>query len=269
MIKTKEEIRSAKKAAFEVVSLDLIDDPKNPLRSDLTPESVAELVSSIRQWGIIEPLVVQRKGQRFEVIAGHRRLVAAGIVGAVQAPCYIIDVSEEEAEFVKIHENMYREDILPGDQAEHFSGLMKNHKLTPLKIAKLIGKSDSYVTERLQILSYPDPLREALDSKQIKFSVARALYRMKDINILKELLDYAVRSGITEDLATQWVNDRNKTLQHSADPNPTDPLNPDSTIYPEQFTECVYCTKACKLADAAIVYMHPDCLNQTNPNLTL
>jgi len=269
MPKTKEEIRSHKKATFDVISLDLIDDPKNPLRSDLTPESVADLVTSIRQWGIIEPLVVQRKGQRFEVVAGHRRLVAAGIVGAVQAPCYIIDVSEEEAEFVKIHENMYREDILPGDQAEHFSGLMKHHKLTPLKIAKLIGKSESYVSDRLQILLYPEPLREALDSKQIKFSVARALYKMKNVDVLKELLGYAIKSGITSDLAEQWVNDRNKQLHPIESDGEYSVLDPDSTVYPEQHSECVYCTKPVKLADAAIVYMHPDCLNSVNTNVTL
>ena len=269
MVKTKDEIRSDRKATFEAISLDLIDDPKNPLRTDLTPESVAELVSSIRLWGIIEPLVVKRKGQRFEVIAGHRRLVAAGIVGAVQAPCYIIDVSDEESEFVKIHENMYREEIAPGDQAEHFNGLMKHHKLTPGKIAKLIGKSDDYVLDRLKILSYPEPLREALDSKQIKFAVAKEFYKLGDLPKLSEYLGYAIKGGISADLAKRWVDEWNLKQQALANLNGGGQDTTDSATYPEQETQCVYCAKPCKLADAAIVYMHPQCLAGVNPNVSL
>ena len=259
-------VGSGRKTGFEVISLDLIDDPVRPLRSDLSPESVAELVASIRQWGVIEPLVVRRKGERFEVIAGHRRLVSAGIADLAQVPCYIINVSDEEAEFVKIHENLYRQEISPSDQAEHFSYLIQRLKLTPAKIARLIQKSETFVSERLQILSYPPELKEAMDSGLIKFSVAREFYRIKEMDKLREYLGYAVRSGIVPSLARKWVDDYLRPLQVITPVEGAVQNQGEEPVYPEQQTTCIYCTEALKLGDAAIVYMHPDCLTRVTQN---
>jgi ParB family chromosome partitioning protein len=262
----KEENHQLSGGNFEVISIDLIDDPKNPIRTDLSPETLQELIASIRQFGIIEPLVVKRVKERFEVIAGHRRLVAAGHADLIQVPCYIFNVPEEEAEFVKIHENMYREEINPSDQAEHFSYLIQHFKLSPAKIAKLIGKSETFVSERLQILSYPEELREALDLGKIKYSVAREFYRLKDIDKLREYLNYAIRSGIVPSLAKQWVEDFNKQQQPASLPTIQGDEQTEIPHYQEQQTTCVYCTETVPLSAAEIVYIHPICLKEITKN---
>ena len=95
----------------KTIVLDRIKDPAAPLRSDLSHEAVNDLVQSIKQVGIIEPLVVRKKGDDFEVIAGHRRLVAAGIAGLTEVPCIIVKASDEQAEVLKLHENLNRNDI--------------------------------------------------------------------------------------------------------------------------------------------------------------
>ena len=150
------------KTEFKVLSLDLIDDPMRPIRSDLSPESVADLVISIRQVGIIEPLVVKPVNGRFEVIAGHRRLVAATICEIGLVPCYIVDADPQVAELLKIHENLFRQEISPADEAKFYDFLIQHHKLTPAKVAGMISKSQSYVFARLQILEYPEELPNAL-----------------------------------------------------------------------------------------------------------
>ena len=254
------------KGNFEVISLDLIDDPAKPIRTDLSPETLQELIASIRQFGIIEPLVVKRVGQRFEVIAGHRRLVAAGHADLIQVPCYIFDVPPEEGEFIKIHENLYREEINPSDQAEHFSYLIQQYKLSPAKIAKLIGKSETFVSERLQILSYPEELREALDLGKVKYSVAREFYRLKDIDKLIEYLGYAIKSGIVPSLARQWVDDFNAQQQPPPETTITENGEIENPVYIEQQTTCVYCTETLKLSEADIVYIHPLCLTKVLQN---
>lgn len=251
---------------FQVISIDLINDPEKPIRTDLSPETLQDLISSIRQFGIIEPLVVKRVGERFEVIAGHRRLVSAEHAGLIEVPCYIFNVAPEEAEFVKIHENMYREEINPSDQAEHFSYLIQQYKLSPAKIAKLIGKSETFVSERLQILSYPEELREALDLGKIKYSVAREFYRIKDIDKLREYLNYAIRSGIVPSLAKQWVEDYNREKIPFTPAPETGEENGEPPAYIEQQTTCVYCTETLKLSEAEIVYMHPICLTEVTKN---
>jgi len=249
-------------ADFKIISLDLIDDPERPIRHDLSPESVEDLVISIRQVGIIEPLVVKPKGNRYEVIAGHRRLVAAGIANLAQVPCYIVKVSNEQAELLKIHENLYRADIKPSDEADHFKYMIQTHKLSPVRIAKLIGKSESYVNERLAIFNYPPELRFALDKGQIKFTVAREFARMEDIGKMREYLHYAIRSGITSDLARQWVMDWRRSITEPTMQESEVILEGGQVPVIEHFSTCVYCQQPIKLTEANVVYIHDKCLTE-------
>ncbi len=251
-------------ADFLVISLDLIDDPERPMRSDLSPESVADLVLSIKQVGIIEPLVVKRKNDRFEIIAGHRRIVAAGIAGLAQVPCYIVDVTKEQGELLKIHENLYRADVKPSDEAEHFKYLIEHHKLTPTRISKLINKSDSYVLERLAIFNYPPELKYALDNGEIKFSVAREFGKMDDVIKMREFLKYAIVSGITPDVARRWVQEY-RTSQDPASSPPETAISADPTSGTiECLSTCIYCQQPLNLKEANVVYIHDRCLSEAN-----
>lgn len=251
---------------FKVISLDLIDDPEKPLRADLSPESVEDLVISIRQVGIIEPLVVKPKGDRFEIIAGHRRLVASTIADLAEVPCYILNVDDEQKEFIKIHENLYRAEVSPSDQAEHFAYLISHHKLSPAKIAQLTHKSDAYVNDRLNILNYPQELSEALNKGDINFSVAREFYRLKDKEKTIEYLEYATKSGLTPMLAKRWVEDYLRTMEAQQQTNSivATPTATDTPI--ESVTTCLYCTKPVKLAEAIISYLHQECHKEVAPN---
>ena len=249
---------------FKIIPLDLIDDPERPVRSDLSPESVEDLVLSIRQVGIIEPLVVKPRGERYEVIAGHRRLVAATIADLAQAPCYIVNADKTQTELLKIHENLYRANIRPSDEAEHFKYLIEKHKLSPVRIAKLISRSQNYVSERLMILNYPPELKHAMDSGQITYSVAREFNRMADLTKMKEYLHYAIRNGITPLLARQWVIDYNRASQQ----RPTEPVSDDRGVAPseqiEHTSKCIYCQKPIKLSEANVVYIHDRCLQEAD-----
>lgn len=250
-------------ADFKIISLDLIDDPERPIRHDLSPESVEDLVLSIRQVGIIEPLVVKPKGKRYEVIAGHRRLVAAGIANLAQVPCYIVSVTNEQGELLKIHENLYRANVRPSDEAEHFKYLIQSHKLSPVRIAKLIGKSESYVTERLAIFNYPPELRFALDNNQIKYSVAREFARMEDVGKMREYLHYAIRNGITPALARQWVIDWRRSTTGPSAGEVEVVVEGGEAPKIESFSTCIYCQKPIKLNEANVVYIHDNCLKET------
>lgn len=249
---------------FKIISLDLIDDPERPIRQDLSPESVQDLVMSIKQVGIIEPIVVKPRGDRFEIIAGHRRAVAAGIADLVQVPCYIVNATKEQGELLKIHENLYRADVKPSDEANHFKYLIEHHKLSPVRLAKLINKSESYVADRLAIFNYPPELRHALDSGQIKFSVAREFARLDDLPKMREYLKYAVLNGITASLSRQWVLD----FKRSQEPvnqqlEPAHVANPATGII-EHLSTCIYCGKPINLREANVVYIHDRCLDEAN-----
>lgn len=250
--------------SFARVSLDQIDDPERPIRTDLSPESVEDLVYSIRKVGLLEPLVVKPVGERYEVIAGHRRLIAAQIAPLAEVPCYIVQADPEQTEIYKLHENLYRASINPIDEAEHYQYLIEHYKQSSAKLAHLVGKSQSYIVDRLAILNYPEVLREALAQKFINFSVAREFYRIHDTAKLTEYLRYAVRDGLTPALAKKWVDDYTRT---QAIPAPNPEAAPDlSQPNPEITTHsrCVYCKEDIDLAEANTVYIHSHCLTDVN-----
>jgi ParB family chromosome partitioning protein len=249
---------------FKLITLDLIDDPEFAMRTDITPESVVDLVLSIRQVGIIEPLVVKPRNDRYEIIAGHRRLTAAKIAKIPQAPCYVMHVGSEQTEMLKIHENLYRAEVRPSDEALHFKYLIEKMKMTPVRIAQFIGKSDSYVSDRLAIFNYPPELKEALDKKQVSFSVAREFARLDDVKTMREYLYYALRNGITQEGARKWVQDY-KRSKEQPQVQENQYYNPETqTQEIEHFTQCIYCRGDMKLIEAHVAYIHGECLQEAS-----
>ncbi len=248
---------------YKVISLDLIDDPERPMRTDLTPETVADLVMSIKQMGIIEPLIVFPKGDRYEVIAGHRRRYAAELAQLVEAPCHVHKVSPEQIEMMKIHENMYRAAVRPGDEMMHFKYILTRLKISPTKLAQLIGKSDGYVSERLAIANYEPELREALDNNKINFSVAKELAKIGDRNKTIEYLRYAIQNGLTQAGAKQWVSDYKLSLETPKKVAVTtyDPTT--QTVLQKIFYPCIRCNSKHEIQDVVPVYICNPCLSET------
>lgn len=247
---------------FKELSLDLIDDPEAPMRNDLTPASVEELVISIKQVGIIEPIVVKPKGGRYEVIAGHRRTYASRLAKLATVPCHVRTADSQETEMLKIHENLYRQDISPAEEAKHFAYLIDKQKLTPTRISQLISKSLSYVTDRLAILEYPDFLLEAMQTKQISFSVAREFAQFDDLKQMSTAVYYAKRGGMTQEMARKWVQDykRSKETSSATQPIPVQPAGENQIV--EHMVDCIYCWQQVKLYEASIAYTHDRCMNE-------
>lgn len=251
-------------STYKMISLDLIDDPARPMRTDMTEASVEDLVLSIKQVGIIEPIIVKPKGRRYEVIAGHRRTFAANIAKLPMVPCFIKVASDDETEMLKIHENLYRESIKPADEAQHFDYLIQKQKMTPNKIAGLIGKSPSYVRDRLAILNYPDFLKEAMDKGQISFSVAREFARFDNVDQMRKAVYYAKRSGMTQELARKWVLEHKRAVeQPQITPSPNQSGNGESAPV-EHSTTCIFCKQSLRLLEAQVVYMHDHCLHEAS-----
>jgi len=259
-------VEPAADIGFMLLSYDLIDDPEQPMRNDMTPASVEDLVMSIKQVGIIEPLVVKPVNGRYEVIAGHRRLYAARLAKMPEVPCYVRKANMEQTEMLKIHENLYRAEIKPADEAKHFDYLVQKQRMTPEQIAKLISKSPTYVYDRLEILNYPDFLKLAMDNKEISFTVAREFARFDDLKQMSRAIYYAKRGGMTQEMARKWVADFKRAKENNAIHDaPAD--NGAAPAQPIEHTAiCVYCREGLRLIEAEVVYMHSHCLKDvTSP----
>lgn len=241
---------------YEQISVDRITDPDQPLRADLTEESVGDLVESIKSVGIIEPLIVKRAGDNFEVIAGHRRLLAARIAGTGLVPCIIREENGLEAEILKVHENLARAEISPIDWAKHLSTLKQQYNLTTAKIAEILGMSESWVGQHLDILNYPTEIYQAVAEGKISFSAARELALIKDATKRQVYARAAIKGGVTPALAAQWRREANtapykpqenpggaeeqNTQENTPLPNPICPVCKEEIPFEEQVTVTIH-----------------------------
>jgi len=198
------------KGKHKTISIDRIQDPEAPLRSDLSHEAVDDLVQSIKRIGIIEPLIVRKVGDDFEVIAGHRRLVASEIVGLTEVPCIVVEMDNEEAEIVKLHENLNRSDINPIDWANHLYHLKQQYQYSTAKLAEILGMSEAWVSQHLGILEYDPALLEGLKHNLIAFSSARELAQIKDPKTRGVYVKHAIVGGVTPKLAARWRKEANR-----------------------------------------------------------
>jgi len=141
---------------------------------------IAELAGSIREHGVLEPVVLRPVGERFQIIAGERRLRAARLAGLAEIPAVVRDVTEREAFELALVENVVRENLTPIEEAEAFRRLQDVGK-TQSEIGRLIGKTQSYVAQKLRLLTLPDFLTVFLSSGTLTEGHLRQLLRLRDI----------------------------------------------------------------------------------------
>lgn len=181
----------------QITYLDINNLQSNPLqpRGLITPESLVDLVDSIREHGILEPLVVAETPAGYQIIAGERRWRAAKIVGLTQVPCIIKKTSHRGMLEMAIVENVQRVDLNPLERAQGFKRMMDEFGLGSAEIAQRIGKSQAYVSNSLRLLTLPDALKDALLSGIVTEGHIRALAGIEDPNQMIDALRQVLREG--------------------------------------------------------------------------
>ncbi len=241
------------------ISIDLIDDPAIAMRSDVHDDDIDELAASIKEHGLLEPLVVRPTGSRYELIAGHRRLTACKIISKILIPCNVRDVSEETALILRLQENTHRLDVNPVDDALYFARLVEKLKVSPEELAKQIKRRSSYVEDRLSILSFPDELIRAVGLKIIGIRAAQSLMLITDIPYRDSLINIAAHDGITADKADRWVQ---MWKLNALPPMPTSEnleAAIGATAPPETAIQCAKCLIPDLIKNMMTVWIHREC----------
>lgn len=183
--------------AEEVIQIDVNQLQPNPLqpRGVITPESLVDLVDSIREHGVLEPLVVAKTPAGFQIIAGERRWRASKLAGLSHAPAIIRETSPKGMLEMALVENVQRVDLNALDRAKGFERLMNEFGLTTSEIAVRIGKSVAYVSNSIRLLSLPDALKDGLLSGLITEGHARALAAIDDQSLMVEAYKIILRES--------------------------------------------------------------------------
>ncbi len=167
-------------------------------RTEFDPDAVQELADSIREKGVIQPVVARRCGSRYQLIAGERRLRAAKKAGLATVPAILLEVgSDQEMMEISLIENVQREDLNPIEEARAFRALMETCFLTQEEVARKVGKNRSTVTNTLRLLHLSEEVRNALKDNQISMGHARALLGLADDRLQVNLCRKIVADGLS------------------------------------------------------------------------
>jgi ParB family transcriptional regulator, chromosome partitioning protein len=186
----------AAESASEAPVEALDPNPHQP-RTRMAPEALAELAASIRESGIVQPILVRRAGDRFQIIAGERRWRAAQQAGLARVPVVVRDVPDDRLLELALVENIQRQELTPLEEAHAYQRLLDDLHLTQEQVARRVGKDRSTVANTLRLLRLPAELRELVADGRLDAGHARALLALERVEDQKALGREAARRGLS------------------------------------------------------------------------
>ncbi len=169
------------------VQIDLIQPGHQQPRTTFDQAKLDELAQSIRASGIIQPLLLRRRGGMFELVAGERRWRAAQIAGLRSVPAIVRDIPDEKLLELALIENIQRADLNPVEEANAYKKLIESLGLTQDEVAQRVGRDRSFVTNYLRILKLPSEIRQLLEREKLSFGHARALLTIDNALLQRRL----------------------------------------------------------------------------------
>lgn len=245
---------------LEAVPMDLIDEPPVAARETMDEEKLADLIESIKDIGLIQPITLERTGDRYRIEAGHRRFIAHVALQATTIAANVYDAGTLNREAVKLHENLIREDLNSAEEAKYFSALLERDCGGDVDtLCQKVRRQRPYVESRLLLLRGDPEVLTALAGNRINVSVARILNEVKDQGYRRMYLDAAIKGGATARTVLEWKNQANGIapieLPPQGEVTGAALRGPDIS---HTFT-CVCCNSDEEHYDMELVYVHRTC----------
>ncbi len=194
-----------------------IEPNKGQPRKDFNEDKLQELADSIKQFGVIQPLVVQKREGYYELIAGERRWRAAKLAGIKEVPVVIKDYSDKEIMEVAIIENIQREDLNPIEEALAYKRLLKEYNLKQDEVAERVSKSRTAITNSMRLLKLCDTVQEMVIDEKLSSGHARALIAITDeklqIEVAEKIFDESLSVRETESLVKRVLKPTENTTK--------------------------------------------------------
>ena len=194
------------------IKLDEIQDPVFQPRGDLEVESIKALATSITEIGLINPIVVRKTDDGYQLVAGTRRWHAHKLLGRETIPARVIEQDSRETAMLQFSENFHRQDLNPIEQAQMLKFMLEELQYSTSELANFCNKSREWVSRTLTLLDLPTHAQEAIQGGQLSASVAHELKLIPDDKLRADYINYAIQSGCTEKAARDWTRQAKATI---------------------------------------------------------
>ena len=215
------------KGSKRLVEVNVASIPPNPYqpRATFDEESIAELAQSIQQVGLLQPLLVRKVDDGYELVAGERRLRAVTSLGMEKVACIVQqDIEDESSAMMALIENLQREDLHYLEEAQCYQKLLETYGLTQEELANRLGKSQSSIANKLRLLKLSDEVKAAMTEKRLSERHARALLKLTDDKQRLDAVERIAEKGLsvkeTEQMVEKTLNKAYDEKQDGAKPRP-------------------------------------------------
>ncbi len=233
--------------------------PEFQAHSDTPREQIQELAESIKQIGIIEPLIVIDSDQGIEIVAGCLRYHAAILAGLKAAPCINMSLDPKSAEILKLHENVKRIPLDHIDQGMTFIMMMEEFNMTEKSISECVGKSIAYISQHVSLVRIDNELTKSVKDGSIIPSQARELMRLNDKDERMRLLSFCQNDGATVQVLQRWVQESLHSIPYSSSSKSSSPSSFIPLQTPEISRNCQACGNSVKIGEIQQVIFCPSC----------
>lgn len=196
------------------VPLDRIEANSEQPRKIFEDTALTELSESIREYGVLQPIILLKQEGRYLIIAGERRYRAATLAGLEKIPAIIKNLDSKEAALIALVENVQREDLNYLEEARAYKKLMEDFNLTQSEIAEKVSKQQSTISNKIRLLSLPENLQEQLINNKLTERHARALLKISDDHSRQNIIDRVISNNLNVKQTEKLVED---VLQKSAE----------------------------------------------------
>lgn len=205
------------KRVMTVSVYDIDTNPDQP-RKSFDEEKLSELSASLKQHGIVQPLIVKKHDDRFIIVAGERRFRAARMAGIKTVPCILSEAGEEQLKEISLIENIQREDLNPMEEAAAIKFLMDQHDLTQEEVAARLGKSRPVIANTLRLMNLPESIRAFIKEGKLTSGHGKVLAGLEDKQKLEELGKKAAEEGWSVRKLEDTVRLLNGARKHKQQP---------------------------------------------------
>ncbi len=186
-----------KENRITTIALDLIESNPFQPRENFDEKGIEELAESIKEKGVIQPIIVREYGDKYQIVAGERRFLAAKRAGLGSIPAIIKDITDEESAEIALIENVQRKDLNPIEEALAYKRLIENFHYTQEELAKRIGKDRATIANSLRLLNLPQEIIEKIKKGLITAGHARAILSLKDEDEQKRLAEEIIEKKLS------------------------------------------------------------------------
>ncbi len=207
------------------IPVDLIDPGSQQPRTRFDEEALERLAVSIKEHGVVQPILVRRRGERYELVAGERRWRAAQKAGLPSIPVVVKEVADHDLLEIALTENIQREDLNPIEEAQAYQKLIESVGLTQEALANRFGRDRSYITNYLRLLRLPEDIQRLVEEGRLSTGHARTVLGLPDADQQRRAARQVITKGLsvraTEALVKKLLSDRpaRKVNQSVSDPN--------------------------------------------------